>query len=82
MTETASPPEPAEHPLATLIFPKIINRRALYLAMLLHDTGKGIGDQQEEGEKTAIAACERLGLPAEEIEAALDPRAMLGPDRP
>ncbi len=57
-----------DHPLATMIFPKIINRRALYLAMLLHDTGKGIGDQQEEGEKTAIAACERLGLPAEEVE--------------
>jgi [protein-PII] uridylyltransferase len=57
-----------DHPLATMIFPKIIHRRALYLAMLLHDTGKGIGDQQEEGEKTAIAACERLGLPAEEIE--------------
>src|SRR5262249_15077592 len=29
------------HPLSTSIFSKIINRRALYLAMLLHDTGKG-----------------------------------------
>jgi [protein-PII] uridylyltransferase len=58
----------SEHPLATSIFPKIVNRRALYLAMLLHDTGKGIGDQQEEGEKTAIAACTRLGLPEEEVE--------------
>jgi len=58
----------AEHPLATAIFPKIVNRRALYLAMLLHDTGKGIGDQQEEGEKTAMAACGRLGLPKEEVE--------------
>jgi [protein-PII] uridylyltransferase len=57
-----------DHPLATEIFPKIINRRALYLAMLLHDTGKGIGDQQIEGEKSAHAACERLGLPPEEIE--------------
>jgi [protein-PII] uridylyltransferase len=57
-----------EHPLATEIFPKIINRRALYLAMLLHDTGKGVGDQQVEGAKSARAACERLGLPAEEIE--------------
>ena len=52
-----------QHPLATEIFPKIINRRALYLAMLLHDTGKGDGDQQVEGEKSARAACERLGLP-------------------
>jgi [protein-PII] uridylyltransferase len=58
----------AEHPLATSIFPKIVNRRALYLAMLLHDTGKGIGDQQEEGEKTAMTACTRLGLPREEVE--------------
>jgi [protein-PII] uridylyltransferase len=58
----------AEHPLATSIFPKIINRRALYLAMLLHDTGKGAGDQQIEGAKSARAACERLGLPESEIE--------------
>ena len=57
-----------QHPLATSIFPKIINRRALFLAMLLHDTGKGEGDQQIEGEKSARAACERLGLPEEEVE--------------
>jgi [protein-PII] uridylyltransferase len=56
------------HPLATSIFPKIINRRALYLAMLLHDTGKGGGDQQIEGEKSASAACERLGLLKEEVD--------------
>ncbi len=56
------------HPLATEIFPKIINRRALYLAMLLHDTGKTGGDQQVEGEKSARAACERLGLPPEEVD--------------
>ncbi|MBI3439778.1 MAG: [protein-PII] uridylyltransferase [Proteobacteria bacterium] len=57
-----------QHPLATSIFPKIINRRALYLAMLLHDTGKGEGDQQIEGEKSARAACERLGLSHEEVD--------------
>jgi len=57
-----------KHPLSTDIFPKIVNRRALYLAMLLHDTGKGIGDQQIEGEKSARAACERLGLPEEEVD--------------
>jgi [protein-PII] uridylyltransferase len=57
-----------QHPLATEIFAKIINRRALYLAMLLHDTGKGDGDQQIEGEKSARAACERLGLPQEEVD--------------
>ncbi|MBL8530897.1 MAG: [protein-PII] uridylyltransferase [Hyphomonadaceae bacterium] len=57
-----------QHPLSTEIFSKIINRRALYLAMLLHDTGKGEGDQQIEGAKSARAACERLGLPPEEVE--------------
>lgn len=57
-----------QHPLATEIFSKIINRRALYLAMLLHDTGKGDGDQQIEGEKSARAACERLGLADDEVE--------------
>ncbi len=57
-----------QHPLATEIFSKIINRRALYLAMLLHDTGKGDGDQQVEGEKSARSACERLGLPPEEVD--------------
>jgi len=57
-----------QHPLSTEIFSKIINRRALYLAMLLHDTGKGEGDQQIEGEKSARAACERLGLPQEEVD--------------
>jgi [protein-PII] uridylyltransferase len=56
------------HPLATSIFPKVINRRALYLAMLLHDTGKGGGDQQVEGERSARTACERLGLPKEEVD--------------
>jgi [protein-PII] uridylyltransferase len=58
----------AEHPLATAIFPKIVNRRALYLAMMLHDTGKGAGDQQIEGEITAKTACTRLGLPEEEVD--------------
>jgi [protein-PII] uridylyltransferase len=58
----------ADHPLATDLFPKIVNRRALYLAMLLHDTGKGEGDQQIEGEKSARAACARLGLPDGEID--------------
>ncbi len=56
------------HPLATVLFPKIKNRRALYLAMLLHDTGKGQGDQQVEGAKTAKIACRRLGLDEEEAD--------------
>ncbi|MET0546528.1 MAG: [protein-PII] uridylyltransferase, partial [Caulobacterales bacterium] len=58
----------ADHPLATKIFPQIVNRRALYLAMLLHDTGKGRGDQQIEGEHQVRSAGARLGLPKEEVD--------------
>jgi len=58
----------ADHPLATQIFPQIAHRRALYLAMLLHDTGKGKGDQQIEGEVQVRSAGARLGLPHEEID--------------
>lgn len=57
-----------ELPVSTELFPRIANRRALYLAMLLHDVGKGEGDQQIEGAKAAHIACRRLGLDAEEIE--------------
>jgi [protein-PII] uridylyltransferase len=57
-----------DHPLSTELFPKIQNRRALYLAMLLHDTGKGKGDQQIEGAKQARSAALRLGLPEDEAE--------------
>ncbi len=55
-------------PLATSLFREIENRRALYLAMLLHDTGKGKGDQQAAGMVMAGRACERLGLPPEEAD--------------
>lgn len=55
-----------EVPVATGIFPKIGNRRALYLASLLHDVGKGEGDQQILGAIAATAACKRLGLDEEE----------------
>jgi [protein-PII] uridylyltransferase len=58
----------AEHPLATSVFPLIANRRALYLAMLLHDVGKAGGDQQIAGAIAARAACERLGVGEEETE--------------
>jgi [protein-PII] uridylyltransferase len=56
------------HPLSTELFPKIRNRRALYLAMLLHDTGKGKGDQQIEGAKQARSAALRLGVEKDEAE--------------
>ena len=54
------------YPHATQLFEDITQRRALYLAMLLHDTGKGHGDQQVEGMRTARAACTRLGLGEQE----------------
>lgn len=53
---------PDDHPLSTRIASLIKNRRALHLAILLHDTGKGSGDQCEEGAIRAEAACLRLGL--------------------
>ena len=43
--------------------------RALRLATLLHDVGKGSGeDHTRAGERLARAACARMGLPAVEIE--------------
>jgi [protein-PII] uridylyltransferase len=52
-----------EHPLATSIMPQLVDKESLYLAMLLHDTGKG-GEEGQEigGEIAARKACERLGL--------------------
>ena len=57
-----------EHAYVTSIFGEVLNRRALYLAMLLHDTGKGKGDQQIEGMRTSRKACKRLGLSKIETE--------------
>ena len=59
---------PLDHPLATRIAPLVQNRRALHLAILLHDTGKGSGDQCVEGALRALDACERLGLGHDETE--------------
>jgi [protein-PII] uridylyltransferase len=42
--------------------PLIDDREALFLAMLLHDTGKGgAGGQEKAGARAARSACERLG---------------------
>ncbi|RIJ17505.1 [protein-PII] uridylyltransferase [Henriciella mobilis] len=54
--------------LAHRLFQKIDNKLVLYLAMLLHDTGKGHGDQQVEGMKTSTQAGKRLGLPDAEVD--------------
>ncbi|NEX95060.1 [protein-PII] uridylyltransferase, partial [Caulobacter sp. 17J65-9] len=52
-----------EHPLSASILPMIADREALYLAMLLHDTGKGGSrGQAVDGAIAARRACERLGL--------------------
>lgn len=52
-----------DHPLATQIYPLIQDPEALFLAMLLHDTGKGgEGGQEKAGARAARAACERMGL--------------------
>jgi len=58
-----------EHPLATELAPTIVSRRALYLAVLLHDIAKGRGgDHSEIGEQIALQLGPRLGLSDEEIE--------------
>ena len=49
--------------------PLIEDREALFLAMLLHDTGKGgVGGQEVAGARAARQACERLGLERRRIE--------------
>ncbi len=59
----------AELPLATAIAPTILSRRALYLAVMLHDIAKGRGgDHSELGEKVALKLGPRLGLTDEETE--------------
>ncbi len=59
----------ADHPLAATLMPRIKNRAALYVAMLLHDIAKGTErDHSEEGEEIAHELCPRLGLDANETE--------------
>jgi [protein-PII] uridylyltransferase len=58
-----------EHPLATEAAAMIASRRALYVAVLLHDIAKGRGgDHSEIGERIALELGPRLGLSAEETE--------------
>lgn len=58
-----------EAPLATALFPTLVSRRALYVAVLLHDIAKGRGgDHSVLGEQVAYKLCPRLGLTAEETE--------------
>jgi [protein-PII] uridylyltransferase len=58
-----------DHPLATQVFPLIQDCEALFLAMLLHDTGKGgEGGQERAGARAARLACERMGLQPARVE--------------
>jgi [protein-PII] uridylyltransferase len=58
-----------DHPLSVSVMPLIADREALFLAMLLHDTGKGgVGGQERAGARAARAACERLGLDRRRVE--------------
>jgi [protein-PII] uridylyltransferase len=58
-----------DHPLSTEIIHKIQSRRALYVAVFLHDIAKGRGgNHSEKGADVAMALGPRLGLTAEETE--------------
>ena len=58
-----------EVPIASEVVHKVLSRRALYLAVLLHDVAKGRGgDHSELGAKIARKLGPRLGLSAEETE--------------
>ncbi len=69
IAEIAEGKHQEDHPLSVSVMPLIADREALFLAMLLHDTGKGgVGGQEKAGARAARAACERLGLERERVE--------------
>lgn len=58
-----------DHPLANVIIHKLLSRRVLYVAVLLHDIAKGRkGDHSVLGAEVAEKLCPRLGLSAAETE--------------
>ena len=58
-----------DHPLSAAIIPTLTSRRALYVAVFLHDIAKGRPeDHSVAGERIALALCPRLGLSAAETE--------------
>ena len=58
-----------DHPLSTEIVHKIASRRALHVAVLLHDVAKGRGGNHSElGAEIALKLGPRLGLDDEETE--------------
>lgn len=59
----------ADHPRATREFPKLASRRALYVAVLLHDIAKGRGgDHSVLGADVAHELCPRFGLDEKETD--------------
>jgi [protein-PII] uridylyltransferase len=58
-----------DHPVSSSVIGTIVSRRALYLAVLLHDIAKGRGgDHSVLGEEVAQRLGPRLGLTQEETE--------------
>jgi len=58
-----------ELPLASEIVPSIANRKALFLALFLHDIAKGrVEDHSRAGVEVARSLCPRLGLTEAETE--------------
>ncbi|MEL7348777.1 MAG: [protein-PII] uridylyltransferase, partial [Pseudomonadota bacterium] len=58
-----------EHPVASDIVRQGLNRRVLYVALLLHDLGKGQpADHSILGAEIAASVCPRLGLSETECE--------------
>jgi [protein-PII] uridylyltransferase len=56
-------------PVASELIGQVQSRRALYVAVLLHDIAKGRGgDHSELGAEIALDLCPRLGLTPEETE--------------
>ena len=59
----------ADHPLSASIMRQIVSRRALYVAVLLHDIAKGRGgDHSVLGAEVAEKLCPRFGLTPAETE--------------
>lgn len=59
----------ADHPRATRMIHKVSSRRAIYVAVLLHDIAKGRGgDHSVLGAQVATRLCPRFGLDEKETE--------------
>ena len=58
-----------DHPLSTAIMQKLVSRRVVYVAVLLHDIAKGRGgDHSVMGADIALELCPRLGLTQAETD--------------